>query len=443
MIRAGSLQRQAFGASPIHPIAQDDSFLLALGAAGNQRGKAADRGHCCSRPTLIAASGSPGRRRAAVVRHRCRPITLAAPSPPVDTQAPGPTSGAGYARTLRPLLPPGAFEPDRTLLPLSAINGAILLLGWLMADRLDQWPLLWLPLWLPFALIMGNSVFVLGLSMHDLLHGSGARGLARRRLVALLGFSMSWMTPTLWQAVHNREHHHHTNGLRDPDRAYLEAQPPTWGKRLFQQIAPSLEVSPLGLAVGMSSAWALHHFRTTCSVLLFNTGATRFGPAPLRVSGRERVRIALELLAVIGLHAAVVIWLDAQPLKLLLGYFLPLWSAYAMAMGYIYTNHMLSPLREDNDPLLTSVSLKVPAFLDCLHGNFSHHSEHHVFPGLNGRNLPLVRQLLQQHYPDRYKLLSGTEAWRLLLSTPRLYRDAGTLTDPNGTRAMPVPMLRV
>jgi fatty acid desaturase len=259
--------------------------------------------------------------------------------------------------------------------------------------------------------------------------------------VALLGFSMSWMTPTLWQAVHNREHHQHTNGLRDPDRAYLEAQPRNWGKRLFQLIAPSLEVSPLGLALGMSSAWALHHFRTTCSVLLFNTVATRFAPAPIRVSGRERRRIALELLVVIGLHAAVVIWLDAQPLKLLLGYFLPLWCAYAMAMAYIYTNHMLSPLREDNDPLLTSVSLKLPAFLDCLHGNFSHHSEHHVFPGLNGRYLPQVRQLLLQHHLDRYRLLTGTQAWRLLLISPRLYRDAGTLTDWNGTLSMAVPML--
>ena len=368
------------------------------------------------------------------------PITRTALSSPGDIPTRG-TSVGGLARELRLLLPAEAFEPDLTLLPLSAINGAILLLGWLMADRLDQWSPLWLPLWLPFAVIMGNSVFVLGLSMHDLLHGSVVRGPERRRLVALLGFSMSWMTPTLWQAVHNREHHQHTNGLRDPDRAYLEAQPRNWGKRLFQLIAPSLEVTPLGLALGLSSAWALHHFRTTCSVLLFNTGATRFSPAPIRVSGRERRRIALELLAVIGLHAAMVIWLDAQPLKLLLGYFLPLWCAYAMAMAYIYTNHMLSPLREDNDPLLTSVSLKLPQFLDCLHGNFSHHSEHHVFPGLNGRYLPLVRQLLLQHHFDRYRLLSGTQAWRLLLSSPRLYRDAGTLTDWNGTRSMAVPML--
>lgn len=374
-------------------------------------------------------------------------ISIYAPSPvslPVACAEPStssPSSKLQLARELRPLLPAEAFKPDRNQLPLSAINGAILLLGWQMADRLDQWPTLWLPLWLPLALIMGNSVFVLGLSMHDLMHGSTVRGQERRRLVALLGFSMSWMTPSLWQAVHNREHHQHTNGSTDPDRAYLEAQPSSWGKRLFQLIAPSLEVSPLGLALGMSSAWALHHFRTTCSVLLFNTGATCFGPAPLRVSERERRRIALELVAVIGLHAAVVTWLDAQPLKLLLGYFLPLWCAYAMAMAYIYTNHMLSPLREDNDPLLTSVSLKLPAFLDCLHGNFSHHSEHHVFPGLNGRYLPLVRQLLQQRHPHRYRLLSGTHAWRLLLSTPRFYRDAGTLADWNGTRTMAVPML--
>jgi len=377
-----------------------------------------------------------------VVPNRLRTIARAARSSPGGIPGLGsPPPGGGYALALRPLLPAGAFEPDHTLLPLVAINGAILLLGWWMADRLDQWPLLGLPLWLPFALIMGNSVFVLGLSMHDLLHGSVVRGPERRRLVALLGFSMSWMTPTLWQAVHNRAHHQHTNGLGDPDRAYLEAQPRTWGKRLFHLIAPSLEVSPLGLVLGMSSAWALHHFRTICSVLLFNTGATRFAPAPLRVSGLERRRIALELLAVIGLHAAVVFWLDAQPLKLLLGYFLPLWCGYAMAVAYIYTNHMLSPLREDNDPLLTSLSLKLPAFLDCLHGNFSHHSEHHVFPGLNGRYLPLMRKLLLLHYPDRYRLLSGTQAWKLLLNTPRLYRDAGTLTDWKGTRSMAVPML--
>ena len=378
-----------------------------------------------------------------MVEHCHSPITLTARPSPGKTPASGPTSVAGYARELRPLLPAEAFEPDRTLLPLSAINGAILLLGWLMADRLDRWPLPWLPLWLPFALIMGNSVFVLGLSMHELLHGSGVRGLARRRLVALLGFGLLWMTPTLWQAAHNREHHHHTNDLSDPDRAYLEAQPRTWGKRLFQLITPSLEVSPLGLVLGMSSAWALHHFGIICSVLLCHGGATPFSQAPLGVSARERRRIALELLAVIGLHAAVVIWLDANPLKLLLGYFLPLWCAYTMAMAYIYTHHLISPLREDNDPLLTSVSLKLPAFLDCLHGNFSHHSEHHLFPGLTGGALPLVRQLLQQHYPDRYRLLSGTEAWRLLLSTPRLYRDAGTFTDSTGTRTIPVPTLRV
>jgi fatty acid desaturase len=57
----------------------------------------------------------------------------------------------------------------------------------------------------------------------------------RRRLEALLSLSMSWMTPTLWQAVHDREHHQNTNDLRDPDRAYLQALPRNWGKRRSEE----------------------------------------------------------------------------------------------------------------------------------------------------------------------------------------------------------------
>lgn len=67
--------------------------------------------------------------------HRLGPITLTARSSPGDTPAPGPTCVAGFARELRPLLPAEAFEPDRTLLPLAGINGAIPQLGWLKADR--------------------------------------------------------------------------------------------------------------------------------------------------------------------------------------------------------------------------------------------------------------------------------------------------------------------
>lgn len=344
------------------------------------------------------------------------------------------------ARSLRPLLPAAAFRTSPDRLHLVAINGAILLLGWTMAAQLQRWPAPWLLAWLPLALLMGNSVFVLGLLAHDLMHGSLPRSRQLRRLVALAAFSVSWMTPTLWQAVHNREHHSQTNGLGDPDRAYLESQPSSWGKRLFHAIAPSSECHPLVLILGMTSAWPLHHFRTSCAVLLSNSGSSRFAPAAFQVSPAERRAIALELLLVIGLHALLIGWIGPQPVPLLLGYFLPLWLGYAMAMGYIYTNHMLSPLTDNNDPLVSSLSLRVPAWLDLLHLNFSHHSEHHVFPGLNSSYYPQLRQLLLRHHPDRFRLLSFQEAWRLLLSTPRLYRDPHCLTSLDGRVTAAVPL---
>ena len=338
------------------------------------------------------------------------------------------------------MLPAEAFRTDPHRLALVAINLAILGLGWAMADQLDRWPGWWPLAFLPFALVMGNSVIVLLFTSHDLLHGSSLRGRAWRRAVGLIGLALLWMPPTLWQAVHNREHHSSTNSLSDPDRSYLESQPATWGKRIQHLVTPSDTVRPLWLVVGLASAWGVHNFRTITSVLLFNDGAPNFTPASFRVSQKERLLIGLELLAIVGLHAGVIVWLDGQPLKLLLAYFIPIWIGYAGVIAYIYTNHLLCPLTEINDPLANSLSLRVPRILDLLHLNFSYHTEHHIFPGLNSSYYPQVRRLLQEHYPERYQLLDGSEAWRLLLSTPRHYRDSFTLTNWRGDRQLAVPL---
>ena len=345
------------------------------------------------------------------------------------------------ARSLRPLLPREAFRSDPGRLGLLLINLAILGLGWTMARQLDQWSWLALPLFLPFSLVMGNAVIVLLFASHDLLHGSAVRGAGWRRAVGLLGLALLWMPPTLWQAVHNREHHGHTNSQRDPDRSYLEQQPASWGKWIQHRFTPSNEVSGLGLMLGMASAWGVHNLRTLASVLLVPDGTAAFPPAPFRVSRRERRRIALELLAVVGLHAAVIAWIGLGARALLLAYFLPIWLGYAGAMAYIFTNHLLAPLEESNDPLANTLSLRLPRWLDLLHLNFSHHTEHHIFPGLNSSYYPQLRLLLQEHHGDRYQLLPGSEAWRLLLATPRHYRSADVVCSADGSRAMRLPRL--
>jgi len=375
--------------------------------------------------------------------------SLPASAPSVDPAAPfarpvGPTSVAGYARELRPLLPPEAFGADPSRLTLMLINLAILALGWWMASQLEQWPPLALPLFLPFTLVMANAVVVLLFATHDLLHGSAIRGQGARRLVGLLGLAVLWMPPTLWNAVHNRQHHAHTNSLADPDRSYLEAQPATWGKQIQHAFVPSDEVAPLGLALGMGAAWWVHNLRTLLSVLLGSRirSAAAIVPAPFGVSRRERRAIVLELLLISTAHAAVIAFIGLRPLPLLLGYGLPLGLGYAVAMAYIYTNHMLCPLAEDNDPLANSVSLQLPACFDLLHLNFSHHVEHHIFPGMNTDFYPMLRQILLERYPDRYQLLSGAEAWHRLMSTPRHYRDGRTLVSWSGRRSVGLPLKR-
>lgn len=279
-------------------------------------------------------------------------------------------SHADYVKQLRPLLPDEAFTPNLNKIWFLVINLAMLVAGWAIASYMDQWQWYWLWLYLPISLVMGNSVIVLLFSCHDLMHGSGVRHSRLFRLVSFLGLSMLWMPPTLWRAVHNREHHRNTNSEIDPDRNYLYNQPNTWGKWIQDRFVPSNEVSPFGLIVGMGHAWGVHTFRNMTSVVLFNRKDVDYVPAAFTISRRERWAIVREVFLIILVHVGIMASLSFDPVKLLFSYFLPIWIGHAGAMFYIYTNHMLSPMTAINDPLVNSVSLRVPKIFDVLHFNF-------------------------------------------------------------------------
>ena len=349
-------------------------------------------------------------------------------------------SQAEYAKKLRPLLPAEAFKPDANKLAILLINLVILLLGWAIASQLDRWPLYLLWLYLPLAVVMGNSVIVLLFSSHDLMHGAAIRNSRLTPVISLLGLSMFWMPPTLWKAVHNREHHNKTNSLKDPDRNYLYTQPKTWGKWIQNLFVPSAEVHPFWLTVGMTSAWGVHTFRNMTSVLLFNNESVDYVPAAFKVSAKERRAIAVEFFLILMIHLSIVIYLQFDLLKLVLSYFLPIVIGYAGVMFYIYTNHMLSRMTSVNDPLINSLSIRVPQIFDKLHLNFSYHTEHHIFPGINSDYYPMVQELLKTHYPERFNLLDAGETWRLMLQTPRHYKDENTFTDWLGRKSVTCPL---
>ncbi|WP_216907812.1 fatty acid desaturase [Synechococcus sp. CCY 0621] len=345
-----------------------------------------------------------------------------------------------YAKRLRPLLPDAAFSPDWGTLLVLGLNGAILVLGWAMARQLQASHWQGLLLFLPFALVMGNAVVVMLFGTHDMMHSKVIRQPLLRQVLQLLGLALLWMPPTLWKAVHNREHHGKTNSEQDPDRNYNASQPASWGKWIQNLFVPSVEVNPFWLSVGMTSAWGVHAFRNITSVLLFNNGSTRYPVFSFQVSPRERRQIALELAAIVLIHLAIIAFIGLRPVPLLLGYFLPIWIGYSVVIAYIYTNHMACQATDTNDPLINSISLKMPAIFDVLHFNFSFHTEHHIFPGMNPDYYPQVRALLLEHYPDRFNLLSAPQAWQLLRRTPRHYLDATTFSSSCGTIIQPCPL---
>jgi fatty acid desaturase len=270
-----------------------------------------------------------------------------------------------YVKKIRPLLPDEAFQKDSNKLTILLINIAILILGWGIASYLDRWSMYLLWLYFPLSLIMGNSIIVLLFSSHELLHNSVIKDSRLIYAFGFLGMIMLGMPPTFWKAVHNREHHNKTNSLDDPDRNYLSTQPNTWGKWIQDKFVPSAEVHPFGLMLGMTSAWAVHNFRNLTSVLLFNSKSVNYVPAAFTVGAKERRIIAVEWLGIIAIHATILVYLQFDLLKILLAYVIPISIGYGGAMFYIYTNHMVCEMTDINDPLVNSVSLRVPKIVSA------------------------------------------------------------------------------
>src|ERR1043165_103752 len=75
---------------------------------------------------------------------------------------------------------------------------------------------------------------------------------------------------------------------------------------------------------------------------------------------------------------------------------LPLIVANTIVMSFIVTNHNLSPLSPVNDPLVNSLSVRLPRVFEWLTLDFGFHVEHHLFPAMSTRHGRKVREVLRR-----------------------------------------------
>jgi fatty acid desaturase len=116
----------------------------------------------------------------------------------------------------------------------------------------------------------------------------------------------------------------------------------------------------------------------------------------------------------------------------------PMLTANFVIMSYIITNHTLRPMIDNQDVLSTTISVATLRVMDILHFNFSHHVEHHLFPGVPSSSYPLIRHGLHRLAPDYY--LCPPHWWAFLVTyrTPRFYEDTQTLIEPNSSRRVKI-----
>jgi fatty acid desaturase len=280
----------------------------------------------------------------------------------------------------------------------------------------------WVP-WLAaggVSLVIGSCFAGLTFLAHETLHGAVIRNRRMRQFVGAVGFFPFMISPRLWIAWHNRVHHGHTQhaGI-DPD-AYptlAEYQKHQTLRIMTDHLGPGgrRPNGALSLLIG---------FSIQSAHMLF--GAKAYG----LLSGRQRAIALIES----GVAASfwVILGLVIGWPAFLFAFLLPLLVANAIVMGFILTNHSLSPLSDVNDPLFNSLSVSAPRWVEWLTLGFGFHVEHHLFPWMSARHGPDVRRLILARWPERYQTMPIGRALLALHRTGRVYKNDTTLADMVG-----------
>lgn len=315
-----------------------------------------------------------------------------------------------YAARVSPHLPREAFKPVPTRLYGGLAYLIVAITGILSVSVFH------LPFFanLLIAIAIGLSFAGMCFLGHEILHGTVVRKPFLRDLLGGIAFSSIGIGPKLWRKWHNMTHHVHTQHEHD--------DPDTWSTAEFISKRPLLAfffrqpnfIRTIGYIIFLTFNFTLHSTR------MFFVFLKEFKPNKQRI-------VLLELLLPWTFWVGLLIVVG--PMKWVFAYLIPLAIANFIMSSYIATNHNLSPQMEVNDPLANSLSVTVPKWVDVLHFNFSHHAEHHLFPGMSSKYYPLVKAKIKEMWPERYHEMPMTRAMLLLLKTPRPYFNEDELVD--------------
>ena len=313
-------------------------------------------------------------------------------------------------RRILSALPSHAQEsrPERALLLVPLI--ILVLLGSAAIVALPLPLLLMAAISLAIGILYASLLF-LG---HDISHGSIVRTPWLQDLLVLPCFFVFLLPPQLWKNWHVRVHHSSYNVKgRDPD--IYGGTDDVAGTPLSGIVA---RMAP-GSGHPLSALFLFCWFAIMGQVVLWSV--SRKLPGFHRLRRGRAAAISGIMLILWG-----CIYLAVGPFNAIFVILIPMLVANGVAMAHIITNHNLRPLMNDPSPLDGSMSVTSPRAFDWIFHNFSHHTEHHLFPSMSSSYYPEVRRLLLQFAPAQYRAPSFLKALLVIYSSSKLYNDAGT-----------------
>ncbi len=324
---------------------------------------------------------------------------------------------AAYVRALRPDLPARAFDRARSRLAFIPVHVAIIVaVTFVVASGWVPW--FFVPL---LSLAIGASFAGLTFIAHEALHGAIVCNKRLQYAIGWLGFLPFVVSPRLWIAWHNSEHHARANLPDDPD-----AYPTLDEYRARRRTRFATDMFSLGGSRWRGALSLVLGFTVQSTTQLLLARRLGFLTAP------QWRRAVTETVVGLAFWSTVAVLVGFVPF--LFVFVIPILVANVCVMAFILTNHSLSPRVAINDPLVSSLTVTSPRIIEWLTLGFGFHVEHHLFPAMSSRHAPVVRKLLQARWPERYKSMSLRAALGRLHRGARVYKTATTLCDPrNGS----------
>ena len=325
-----------------------------------------------------------------------------------------------YVNELKPHLPEEIFRPSPG--KLWKLGGHLIILIALYVG------LRFSPAWyvsVGMSLLIANSLACIAFLAHDLSHNTIIRNRSIRYPMEVFFWGINLIPATMWIRVHNRTHHAHANTVKDPDRRFMESEKnrtTRWYSRIFYPSKEGPRWNPL-----VGTHFVPYILRNIAHVFYHDHHKPAVVPHKVPYTNRERIKIIIELGIIVVLQIAISKFVGGG-MAYALASPIPIVLVSVIIMIYVFTNHYLNPICETHDPVAGSTSVDVPAFFDRLHENFSYHTEHHLFPGVDSSHYPKISEALESSFPERYNRLPIGEAWHKLWKGDEFEKEPGTLT---------------